>query len=235
MPMKCLKKSIKALQVLLVSLIAVGWLTGCSTTGYHKSDAAARSLDAAAAEVQGQRRALEMTTEALQDLVNKPAPDLKPQFARFSDSLDRLNASAKRNQQAARRVGQKSSEYFLAWDKELTTLNYDVIRTRGEARKEEVANLFKVVNRHYHDAQAALQPLVEYLQDIRRTLGADLTTPGLDSVKNFVSNAQENAGKVETALTKLSTVLTEASTSMSSAAVQAAAVEGTNQQATAAS
>ena len=45
----------------------------------------ARSLDAAAAEVQGQRRALEMTTEALQDLVNKPAADLKPQFARFSD------------------------------------------------------------------------------------------------------------------------------------------------------
>jgi hypothetical protein len=230
-PMKTVKQSIKSLQIISVSL---AWLTGCSTTGYHKSDAAAKSLNVAAAEIHAQRHALEATTDALQDLVNKPAPDLKPQFVRFSDALDRLSASARRNQEAARRVSEKSADYFLAWDKELTGLNYEVIRSRGEARKEEVAGLFKVVNRHYHDAQAALQPLVDYLEDIRKTLSADLTAPGLESVKGFVANAQENGSKVNAALSKLSTVLTDASTSMSSAPSQIASTESTNQQATAA-
>jgi phage shock protein A len=111
-------------------------------------------------------------------------------------------------------------------------VNYEVIRSRGEARKEEVANLYKVVNRHYHDAQAALQPLMQYLEDIRKTLSTDLTTAGLGSVKNFVSNAQENAGKVDTALAKLNTVLGEASASISTTAAQTATVQATNQQPT---
>ena len=70
-------------------------------------------------------------------------------------------------------------------------------------------------------------PLMDYLEDIRKSLGADLTVGGLQSVKGFLSNAQENAAKVQTALGKVSTQLASAETSFSSV-LQTAKADGTN-------
>jgi len=64
-------------------------------------------------------KTLQTTMEALQDLVNKPAADLKPQFARFSDALTGwpLPVTKSTGRQARWR---KSADYFVAWTK-----NYD--------------------------------------------------------------------------------------------------------------
>jgi uncharacterized membrane-anchored protein YhcB (DUF1043 family) len=214
-------KALGAMQVLAALLLGLCFV-GCSSTGYKKSDAAARSLDIAAAEVQTESRDLELTMTTLNELVNKPASDLRPQFNLFSSSLDRLVASGRRNDNAARRTLQKSSAYFETWDKELGTMNYEVIRTRSQARKTEVSNHFDQVHRQYHEAQTALYPLLDYLQDIRTALSADLTPGGLEAVKPIVNNANENADKVRTALAKLSNDLAVASTRMSSFTMQRA-------------
>src|SRR5438552_14019335 len=78
---------LQPLHLFLMAMLLVN-VVGCTTTGYKRSDAAARSLDAAAVQVQVQRQALGATMESLQDLVKQPAADLKPQFARFSGALD---------------------------------------------------------------------------------------------------------------------------------------------------
>src|SRR2546423_593119 len=72
------------------------WRTGCASTGYNGSDAGANSMKSAAAEVQMEGGALELTMGALKDLVNEPPADLKLQFQHFSGALDRLMASAQR-------------------------------------------------------------------------------------------------------------------------------------------
>src|SRR5947209_10374 len=82
--------------------LAAAWLTGCASTGYHRSDAAAYSMQSAAAEVQTEGRALELTMGALKDLVNEPPADLKQQFQHFSGALDRLIASAQRTANTAK-------------------------------------------------------------------------------------------------------------------------------------
>ncbi len=61
---------------------------------------------------------------------------------------------------------------------------------------------------------------MDYLQDIRRALRSDLTPGGLAAVKNVVTKADENAGKVQTALGRLATDLNASGTRMSSVVVQ---------------
>jgi hypothetical protein len=202
-------------------------LAGCASTPYHKGDAAAVSLQDAASEVQGQSRALEVTMGSLDDLVNKPEPDLKPQYKRFSKSLDNLASYAKRNERYQARVRNKSGDYFEAWDKQLATVNYETIRTESQERKTEVINSFNSVNKRYRESQDAMGPLLSYLYDVRKVLDYDLTPSGIEAVKPIVSKARENADRVQLALGRLTTELASSGSKMSSVAYQKATLPGT--------
>ena len=48
-------------------------------------------------------------------------------------------------------MARKSEAYFAAWDKQLTNINYEVIRTSSSTRKTEARSLFDTVNRRYKD------------------------------------------------------------------------------------
>src|SRR5436190_1960487 len=204
------------------------WITGCATSGYHKSDATARSLQYASWEVTAESRALDLTVRNLNELINRPGADLKPQFRRFSGALDRLIKEAARNDRADVAIARKSSEYFETWDKELAAMNYEVVRQRSQARKAEVTNDFATVHQRYLDAQAVMQPLLSYLEDIRKAVSADLTQRGLEAMKPIAAHADENAAKVQVALSRLSDELSASGRRFSSFVFQTTPRAGTN-------
>jgi len=195
-------------------------LTGCATRGYVKSETAATSLHMAAGEVQAESRALDATLGSLNDLINKPPADLKLQYEAYSSQLDGLITSARRNDTVLRRVGEKNAAYFESWDKDLATMNYEVVRARSQERKSEVTANFDSVYRRYQEAQATVHPLLDYFQDIRKALSTDLTIGGIEAMKGTVSNVNENAAKVQAALAKLAGDLTASGTRMSSVTAQ---------------
>jgi len=67
-------------------------ICGCAST-YRQGDAASTSLHKAAMEIRAESGAIDLTLASLENLVNNPGPDLRPQFARYSHSLDRLVAA----------------------------------------------------------------------------------------------------------------------------------------------
>lgn len=213
--------------IVLATLI----LVGCSSTPYRKGDAAAISLQDAASNVQGQSRALEVAMGTLDDLVNKPEMDLKPQFKRFSKSVDTLAANARRNNRSEDRISKKSAAYFEEWNKQLARMNYDVVRERSQARKNEVTKYLDSVDQRYREAQDAMGPLLSYLYDVRKALDNDLTPAGVEAIKPIAGRARENADKVQLALGRLTSELTASGNRMSSVVYQNAnlAPTGTNQ------
>lgn len=207
-----------------ILLLALFWI-GCRSNGYNKSDAAGRSFRDAAAEVDTESRSIEATLAALNDLVNQPAADLKPQFHRYSSALNRLVASAAQTERTRQQMELKSAEYFGAWDKEVAGINYGIIRELSEARKTEVTNRFHSINSRYLEAQSVVRPLITYLEDIRTALSVDLTSAGLNAVKSIVNNADLNSRKVQTALANLSEDLTASGAGLLSVVPRDATVE----------
>jgi hypothetical protein len=197
-------------------------LMGCATSGYQKSDATARSLQHASYTVQAESRALHLTLQNLKDLVNTPGADLKPQFNKFSAALDWLNKESERNDKADREIADRSADYFKAWDKQMESMSFEAVRAKSQARRTEAANDFQRVHQRYLEAQGVMQPLLAYLEDIRKALGSDLTQHGLEALKPIVANADENAGKVQSALTRLSSELSASGTRLSSFSFQTA-------------
>ncbi|HWN94037.1 MAG TPA: DUF2959 family protein [Methylomirabilota bacterium] len=193
---------------------------GCRSTGYRKSDAAGKSLSTAAAEVQAESRAIDATVAALNDLVNQPATDLKPQFRRFSAALKRLVAAAEQTEKRGEFMEEKNAEYFAVWDQEVAAINYGIVREQSENRRAEVTNRFHSIKSRYEEAQAVVRPLINYFSDIQTALSLDLTSDGLESVRSIVNNADQNSRKVQMALGRLAEELTASSTSMSSFALR---------------
>ena len=166
-----------------VALVITTIMTGCVTASYHKSQAAASSLQSAAADVQAEDRALDMTMASLNALVNKPPPvDLKLQYDVFSRNLDQLIDVTRRNDAAAQRVADTSTKYFANWDKEILDMNYDAVRNLSASRKAEVTGKVDTLNRYYRDTQNTIRPVIDYFVDIRKALSTDLTLSGLESV-----------------------------------------------------
>ena len=202
--------------------LAASWLVGCTSAGYQKGDVAAMTMQKAASEVQMEGKAMNQTVAALRELVQQTDGDLRPAFKRFSKSLDQLIVTAQRTESTGQRVREKNAAYFQAWDRQLQTIDYQHIRELSEAREREVTNRVEAVNHRYEENQAAVQPLISYLLDIRSALSTDLTPGGLEALKGIVQNANDNVVKVQAALDALTAELTNSSARMASVAYQAA-------------
>ena len=220
MATKPLKLSDSCVQTRVIQIsacvMALLYFSGCASTNYHKAEAASDCLRTASLRIEAESRAIDMTLATLDDLVNKPAPDLKPQFKSFSASLDRLVASSRQAEKAADAADRKSAEYFQNWDKQTAEIKYEAVRDQSVSRKTQVSNEFNTVNQRYRENQAVITPLISYLQDIRTALGTDLTADGIQSVKSLAQNANQNARKVQSALSRLSDDLSASGARLSS-------------------
>ena len=195
---------------------AAVWITGCDTVGYKKGDVVASNSEVAAAEVQTESRDLDATTKALNELVNQPATDAKPQFQQFSKALEQLVASANRAGGISSRMLRKRNEYFHAWDQEITTINDETIRKSSQDRKDAASVQFDNASHQFDEVQKNLQVLIGYLQDIRKALSTDLTRQGLTSIQPSVNSANEKARNLQTVLQQSAASLNAVSIQMSS-------------------
>jgi hypothetical protein len=205
---------VKAAQI-SACIVGVLYLSGCASPSYKQADSASTSLQKAATAINTENHAIDATINALDDLVNKPAADLRPQFERFNAALNWLEDSSKAAEKAANEANKKSQDYFQTWDKQVASIRFEAVRDQSVSRKTQVSDELNSVDQRYRQNQAVVGPLVSYLRDIRTLLSVDLTTGGVASVKALAENAQQNARKVQSALAQLSDDLAESGTRMS--------------------
>jgi hypothetical protein len=189
--------------------------TGCQSTNYVRSDATAGRLQATAAEIRVAISNLDTTISALNDLLTNPMGDLRIQYDRFSINLDRLGLASTRAFDEAPRLQRLSASYFAAWDKDLMTISDEQIRRTSTARKTEVSKQYASTIGAYQGCQESVTTLLRYLRDIRQALSTDLTTAGLQSVKQPGSSARESAAAARNALGQAATELDALAAQMS--------------------
>jgi hypothetical protein len=191
---------------------------GCRSAGYVKSDATAARSQTAAMDVRGEVSNLDSTVSLLNGLLENSTGNLTPQFTKFSQSLDQLEASSKRTAGRAPGFRKQAAAYFEGWDRQLPTVKDDAIRRASAARKTEAMGQFETAVRRFELAQDALKPVVDYLEDIRKTLSTDLTAAGLESVREPAKIAADNTAKIKETLNRSAADLDALSGKMSSVA-----------------
>jgi len=176
---------------------------GCASSAYDKGNKTAQDIQTAANRIAALPGMVDKTLASLDELVNKPQPDLRPQFKQFSSNLSEVDSAAKEVGAARRSMGEKSKEFFAEWDAQLAKINNEDIKARSQARKAEVSQKLDAIKRSYTEAETAFRPFMSNLQDIQKYLSVDLTTGGLAAIKETVTKANTNAVALKDSATKL--------------------------------
>jgi hypothetical protein len=197
-------KPIQLIRNLFVFSALAGFIVACASDNYKKSEHTATALDEAAALMTRCNMLIDQSVAVLNELVSNSAPDLRKPFNQFNKTVDALSVAA---DEFAKKTGEVKAEgaiYFQDWDKKTIQIQNQDIRSRSEARKNEVAARFQLMARHYDESNDAFRPFLSDLRDVQKFLSTDLTAGGLASIKDTAAKATQDATLVKESLSKLS-------------------------------
>ncbi|MBF0386466.1 MAG: DUF2959 family protein [Candidatus Omnitrophica bacterium] len=201
---------------LFVSVVAVGSVVGCATTGYEKAASTATALNRSAEITARGNVLIDETLSTLNDLVLNPNLDLRKQFKAFNSAVNELGLTARDVTVKDEQMKLQGAAYFKDWDKEMAMIKNEDIRHRSEARKNEVAAQFDRITQRYDAAKAAFIPYMSDLRDVQKFLSVDLTSGGLSAIKDVAARATSHAVPLKDAISKLSVEFQDLGVSMSS-------------------
>lgn len=190
---------------------------GCATPkkGYDRAEIASRRLADVRTEVAALKTDVSAAVTALNDLVNNPAADLRPQFRKFSGAVDAVDARANRARDRAVDLRAKRDDYIKNWQAEVNALQNQELRDRAKQRMGEVQASFAALTERGDAVRQTLPAFQSELKDLRRYLANDLTSTGLSSVGGMVSRTQNEEKNVQAALDALIAELDRVSTEVS--------------------
>jgi hypothetical protein len=198
-------KTTRIIQTIVVVLILGTLLfgNGCSTAGYRAGERTASTLQSLASRIENTGMQMDIAVTELDNLINQPQPDLRPQFGRFSSAVAKLNSLATNVLKADAALQARSKIHAANWEKELVAIQNDVIRANGQARKLEVTSRFDSVRNLCLAVQTSLAPVYSDLRDLQRYLNSDLTVGGLATIKDSATRVARNAAPARESVTKL--------------------------------
>jgi len=211
-----MKMKLSTFTTVLLSAAAAALITGCASSGYQKSDQAAANIQKAATQIDALPAQIDKTLAALNGIVDKPQPNLVPQFKTFSSELENLKSQAQDIQDLRRKMGESGQAFLTDWDQQLAQIKNEDIKSRSQSRMDEVKKQLNDVKAHYEEAANAFKPFMSELKDIQKYLSIDLTTAGIDSLKKTVASVNKKAAPLKESIAKVGADFKDLGISLSS-------------------
>jgi len=199
--MKTYKLTLLASNLALTAALTI--LAGCASHNYDQGSATAAGLKESADKIEAADGQLDATLASLNDLVNNPQSDLRPQYKQFSDNVDGLASLAKHVADSVTAMRANGKEFFAKWNEQLAGIKNEDIRNRSAARQKEVSDELQNVKRSYAETESAFKPFMSDLRDIQKYLGTDLTPGGVAAMKNVAAKGNATGATLKQAVNKL--------------------------------
>lgn len=192
-------------------------LVGCASSnqGVDRSSKASDGIGVVKNEVNKVIAQVDATNAALNDLVNNPKSDLKPQYNNYVKQVSNLDSLAKKVASRNQSMKAKTADYFQNWEKESGTIKSESIRQISAERRAAARASFDKMTAEVAKGKAAFTPLMDELHDIELYLSNDLTTAGVAACKPVAAEANANAAKVKESLNNVIADLTRVQTELS--------------------
>jgi hypothetical protein len=184
--------------------LASGLVTGCVSDNYHQGASTGSALTHSSEMITKSSSQIDDSLAALNDLVSHPQPDLRKQFDAYENSVNMLDATAKDITSENEAMQARGAAYFNAWDDEIATMHNEDIRSRSEARRNQVAARFASISQQYDAARIDFQPYLSDLHDVQKSLSTDLTSGGLSAITEIAAKTTRDAAPLKETLARLS-------------------------------
>jgi hypothetical protein len=208
-----MSKSLCVMAVLLAVFVA-----GCSTTGPQRAERASSSLEGMRAEIQKTADLLDGSVATLNDMVDNPKPDLKPQYEAYTKSITALDAQLALVRGRADEVKARGLDYFDTWKKQSEDISNPELKQHAQDREAKLRERFEVIRTELTKLGESSKPLLTSLRDVQTLLSLDLTPQGVQSVAEPAKKAKENLATVKEEAAKVREQVNEVAKILSPAA-----------------
>jgi hypothetical protein len=178
---------------LFASIVGLALVAGCSTPGYKAAEKTNNSLADVKTELVTDKTALRTAVDNLNDLVYNPQSDLRPQYEKFSKSVNVLDKSAISSRKSAKEFAANREGYLAKWRADTSAITDVDLRARAIDRIHDTEKDFVVLGDKLIAADNALTPLVADIKAIRDYLGNDLTAANIRLVSDRATTAKNNS------------------------------------------
>jgi hypothetical protein len=213
-------KYIQIVSLAASTLAAAILLTGCASSGYDKGNKAAANIQAAADLIAALPGQVDTTLTSLNDMIEKPQADLRPQYKQFSANMSKVESTGKSIAGARKSMAEKQKEFFAKWDEQMAQIKNEDIKARSQSRKDEVNKNMLAIKTSYAEAEMAFKPFMNDLKDVEKFLSVDLTTAGVAAIKDTAAKATQHAVPLKASAAKLAEDFKALGVSMSSVTPQ---------------
>ena len=204
----------------LAAMAMAALINGCASSGYEKGNETAANIQAAGNLIGALPGQIDATLESLNNLIQKPQTDLRPQHELFAANVAKLESSAKEVADARKSMAERQKEFFARWDEQLAQLQNEDIKARSQSRKDEVMRKMTAIKLNYTEAETAFKPFMSSLKDMEKYLSVDLTPGGIAAMKDSAAKATQEAAPLKESIAKVAEAFKELGVSMSSVAPQ---------------
>jgi hypothetical protein len=178
------------------------FLACCKSPAYNQGNMTAADIQTTADRMAVMPDQINKTMASLNDLVQNPQADLRPQYEQFAANLDQTDSLSKEIATARKAMGEKGKEYLARWDEQIAQIQNPDIKARSQARRDDVAQRLMAIKAGYTESCSAFKPLMADLTDVQKYLSVDLTTAGIATIKDPVAKASRDAVPLNASLTQ---------------------------------
>jgi len=202
----------------LMVIAATFAVAGCSTPG---RSAATKATDAVAGlqkQLAAGEQQMDATVGSLADLVNKPQADMRPQYQKFLDNMDKLETQIKKGQSERAAMTSQADAYFAKWEQETQKLQNQEIQQVAVSRRQTMQASFDKIGNEFKTAKPTFDMLMRDLRETKQALDYDLTPGGISAIKPVVAKVQDEAAIVKTHVATIRSELGNVASALASSA-----------------
>lgn len=198
-----LNRTVTATAMMLTLGFAGSALSGCAATagsGYERAGSTSESLTVVREEIAEAKPKVSETVNTLENLVNRPAADLKPQFEEFAAAVREAERRERRISSRVTTYENRRDSYMERWQADIDEISNVDLRDRALSRKSETRDSFADLDEKLATMQEDYDALLDQLNDLRRFLSSDLTIAGISSIRTDTEEARELEGQLQDAM-----------------------------------
>lgn len=172
-------------------LLSIGLLT-LVAFATQAQEQLANSIQEARSETANTSRQLHATVAALNALAAQKKGDLRPTYNSYAEAIPKTTAAAETTAARVKWMDGDGQAYFKEWQDKITSIANESLRKKSQKRLEAVRSSFDKVKGELKEASERFKPFLSDLNDIQKTMEADVTAAGVKAVRPTVKSANSN-------------------------------------------
>lgn len=191
---------------ILIAALAAMALGGCFDRTAARSEApseVAATKERVGSEIVGAKVQVDATTDSVTNLMQADEEATLPKrYQLFVQSLEELKAQRELLSERADDMLERRDAYLDEWRTQVEGIQNSELRHSSRQRMDQLSKQFSDVRQQLVEAEYAMKPMIDTLEDLKSSLEYDLTLLNLKQVQKSIDPGSLNQEEIRRALTQ---------------------------------